>query len=387
MTLRSDIDTSGGPFSGSQIALEVNEALDSIATDFMGATDPATLPLVVIKAGMRWADTSTGNTTSGWVCQRNAANTGWTKLYQFGIDQMGLAPARQFRVHAQATPNMTVAIDGGNLQNGTTRTTVAAQNTATLTAPTTNPRNDLVVIDQTTGAQSVVTGTEAASPADPTVPSGKTVLARVRLTVGMSSIPDASIDDLRPLFEQPSLADLTAAALATMQSYLTPINNSGAASDLALGIGQSAYVDFTSATSIPLHIATGDNQLYEIEFESAVVGAANVLALSPNNTTYAGALSLLGGDVSSAGSAGGGSATSGAFQMTWAGTPYSVTATVSTKTTLKRMTGLSRDYNGTTGYILMFEMAWNDTTTAWTSLGSLTCTSPITGRVYIRRLA
>ena len=113
------------------------------------------------------------------------------------LDQTLDVFASQFIVSAQSTPNMTVSITGGNIQNGTTRTTVSAQNTATLTAPVSNPRHDLVVIDQITGTQSVITGTEAASPSDPSVSIGKTVLARIRLTVGMSSIPDSSIDDLR----------------------------------------------------------------------------------------------------------------------------------------------------------------------------------------------
>lgn len=108
--------------------------------------------------------------------------------------------AAAFAPHAAATPNMTVIIDAGSFQTGVTRVSQAQQTTAAITAPTTQPRNDLTVIDQTTGAKSVVTGAEAASPADPAIPSGKIAVARVRLTVGMTSITNADIDDLRPAY-------------------------------------------------------------------------------------------------------------------------------------------------------------------------------------------
>lgn len=114
--------------------------------------------------------------------------------------------AAQFAVTAQDTPNLTVAMHAGRIlqadslmQFGGTILTVAAQNSAALTAPTVNPRNDIVYYDATTGAIGVATGTEAASPVDPTttVPVNKVLAARIRWTVGMASITNGAIDDLR----------------------------------------------------------------------------------------------------------------------------------------------------------------------------------------------
>ena len=105
-----------------------------------------------------------------------------------------------FAPHAQSTPDMTVRLETGHIWNGASRVDVAAQSTGTISAPTTNPRNDLVVIDRATGGVSVITGTEGASPSDPALTTDKMPVARVKLTVGMTEITNADLDDVRVLF-------------------------------------------------------------------------------------------------------------------------------------------------------------------------------------------
>lgn len=80
--------------------------------------------------------------------------------YKTAIDNSIAVLARlaaAFAPRELATPQMKVHIDAGALFIGNTLTEKAAQNTATITAPTTNPRIDRVVVDQSTGAASVVT--------------------------------------------------------------------------------------------------------------------------------------------------------------------------------------------------------------------------------------
>ena len=105
-----------------------------------------------------------------------------------------------FAPHEQSTPDMTVRLDAGSIFNVDTDdlTEVAAQSTATITAPSTNPRNDIVYIDEATGTVGVVAGAEAASPADPAIPAGKIPVARVSLTTSTSTITNAILSDLRP---------------------------------------------------------------------------------------------------------------------------------------------------------------------------------------------
>jgi hypothetical protein len=131
---------------------------------------------------------------------------------------------RQFRIYATATPSMSLIIDAGNIQQQTTLTSIAKQTTTAFVSPVTNPRNDLIVLDETTGAYSIVAGTEAASPADPAIPANKILLARVRLTVGMTSINSTNFDDLLPLYYAngitQSAADLRYAALAGLATQV-----------------------------------------------------------------------------------------------------------------------------------------------------------------------
>jgi len=95
---------------------------------------------------------------------------------------------------------MTVRVDAGMVVNGVTLTEQAAQTSATITAPSTNPRIDRIVIDAATGTVSVVTGTQAASPTAPAIPSGKLPGCRVRLQTSSTIIGNSMITDERALF-------------------------------------------------------------------------------------------------------------------------------------------------------------------------------------------
>jgi hypothetical protein len=70
--------------------------------------------------------------------------------------------------------------------------------------------------------------------------------------------------------------------------YQTPFDNTSASSDVPLGVGQKAYVTASGATSIPLHIACGDGQMYEIAMNGSHAQSAggSISQLEPNNTTY-----------------------------------------------------------------------------------------------------
>lgn len=94
---------------------------------------------------------------------------------------------------------MTIRLDTGALFNGTTLTEIAAQNTSTITAPSTNPRIDRIVLDQASGAASVITGTQAASPTPPAIPAGKIPIAQILLQTTSTAITNDIIVDERSL--------------------------------------------------------------------------------------------------------------------------------------------------------------------------------------------
>lgn len=101
-------------------------------------------------------------------------------------------------IGSPAQADLTVRLDAGFIPTiGGVPVTVAAQSTASLTAPTSNPRKDIVYIDASSGAIGVATGTPAGSPSDPAVPAGKIAVARINWAANMTEITNADLDDLR----------------------------------------------------------------------------------------------------------------------------------------------------------------------------------------------
>src|SRR5262249_48026374 len=92
---------------------------------------------------------------------------------------------------------------------------VPAQATALITAPTSNPRIDRVVVSSTTGAVSVVTGTEASSPTLPNIPAGSTPVAQVLLQPTPTGITKTQNSDGRHFTN----LGVSAGALINVQTF------------------------------------------------------------------------------------------------------------------------------------------------------------------------
>lgn len=105
--------------------------------------------------------------------------------------------AGAFAPHEQSTPNMTVRLDAGYVFSGSVLTEVAAQSSAAMVAPTTNPRIDRIVVDVFTGVASVVTGVQGASPVAPAIPTGKMPVAQVLLQTTSTVITNSMLTDER----------------------------------------------------------------------------------------------------------------------------------------------------------------------------------------------
>jgi hypothetical protein len=122
-----------------------------------------------------------------------------------------------FAPHAQNVLDFTVALDAGHLMDGQNLVERAAQNTAALSPPTTNPRIDRVVIDNTTGLASIVTGVEAASPFAPTIPAGKSPVAQVLLLTTSTAVTNAMLTDERDF----SNFGLSTGGMVNVQTFAT----------------------------------------------------------------------------------------------------------------------------------------------------------------------
>ena len=100
-------------------------------------------------------------------------------------------PTDALAVTAESSPSMTVEIAPGAGVSSGQPIALASMATLTFVAPSTNPRIDIIEIDQD-GTVSAVTGTEAASPSAPSVTTDSIKLAEVYHRTAETSIKDTN---------------------------------------------------------------------------------------------------------------------------------------------------------------------------------------------------
>lgn len=111
--------------------------------------------------------------------------------------------------HQQTTPGMTLYVEPGVCYISATRVIFAGGDSPTFTAPSANPRIDILTIDST-GTLGITEGTEAASPSAPSYPANKLVICEVYHVVGETAIYDNDaqvsgqgyvLNDVRPIVQ------------------------------------------------------------------------------------------------------------------------------------------------------------------------------------------
>jgi hypothetical protein len=116
------------------------------------------------------------------------------------------------RAREQVTPNLTLEVlSGVGWFSQNSYQVFAGGNSPTFTAPTTNPRIDILTL-RNDGTLQRIAGTEAASPVPPSIPSTDLPLAQVYNVVGQTRIRDNDEQevgegfvqyDLRPMLQPP----------------------------------------------------------------------------------------------------------------------------------------------------------------------------------------
>jgi len=168
-------------------------------------------------------------------------------------------------------------------------------------------------------------------------------------------------------------------------AYANPINLTSATADYMLQPGEVAYISFTSATSVPLNIATSNGTYYEMHVVcSSTSGVLNSVLLNPNNTSYSNAFTYLEYWIGSNSSASD-TETWSAFRIGWS-VPTAIVF-ISNFTTFKNTKAHDICTGSGVTQIHFDGSLWNDTTTSWTSLGTITFPQQTSGYVLVRRLA
>lgn len=168
------------------------------------------------------------------------------------------------------------------------------------------------------------------------------------------------------------------------------VDLTNASSDYNLQVGEEAIINFNNATSVPLHIATQSGTYYETHLICNNTGgtsgaSSNPVFLNPNNTTYSNAFTYEEYYRNSGGS-GSNSITYSALRIGWSYTNN--TCYITNYTQYKNARGICDLYGVSNSYpaLVIFSVDWNDTSTAWASLGTITFPQSSSGYILVRRL-
>lgn len=168
------------------------------------------------------------------------------------------------------------------------------------------------------------------------------------------------------------------------------IDLSSATEDYLLQVGETAVINFTSATSIPLRIRTSEG-IYELELITTNTNASTSsnFLLYPNNNTGLSNITARRIEYAMGGT--------GVSQLqTSSAAGFIIGSYITNVASFKIITHTANktafgnnvtSYSSQRDYSYDCKNVWSDTTTAWTSLGTLTSGNAHTGKVIIRRIA
>ena len=176
------------------------------------------------------------------------------------------------------------------------------------------------------------------------------------------------------------------------------VDLTNASSDYALAVGETAVVTYASALSVPLHIATVEG-LYDLTIagdSSVTIGTLGDVLLSANNTDQtAGSIDVTfvtqttgftdsGVAISPTGYKDGASYTK--FNLSYGLLVYHK-STISTYSNSKTLNGIDLEMRTASSMLgnTIFSR-WNNTSTAWTSLGTITFPFAQSGKIIIKRI-
>ncbi len=186
------------------------------------------------------------------------------------------------------------------------------------------------------------------------------------------------------------ISDLSTTYIKSDTYTFRRVDLTGASSDYMLQIGEEAIVNFHNTTTVPLHIATQVGTYYECHLVCSNTGGtsggtAAEIFLNPNNTTYSSSFKYaeLGREASRSWS---GYPTYSSFRC--GGVFVSSVFYITNFVQYKNVKGIYDSYGTSVGYpsLTTFSTDWQDTTTYWTSLGTIIFPQSTLGYVLVRRL-
>ena len=170
----------------------------------------------------------------------------------------------------------------------------------------------------------------------------------------------------------------------------SPIDLSNATSDYMLAYDQTAIINYSNATSVPLHIATQNRTSYELkafsDTQAYTISSGNLTYLYPNNISNVGNVDY---NETERYDGGGGNITIiyNSFRIGWFGT-FTTQCRIDNFTVNKTIAGLYRGSVQGVSWSMIgaFTNTWEDTTTVWTSLGTIALPVAQSGVILVKRV-
>nr|BAL53640.1 hypothetical protein HGMM_F07F09C15 [uncultured Aquificae bacterium] len=184
--------------------------------------------------------------------------------------------------------------------------------------------------------------------------------------------------------------DLSATYVRSSVYTFRRVDLTNATSDYMLQVGEEAYISFSNTTSVPLRIATQSGTYYECHLICSNTGGtsggtAAPIYLNPNNTTYSNSF-VYAALHRTSGGASSDYTTYSAFRCGWSfvSSVFYITNFVQ----YKNVKGIYDLFGVIVGYptMVVFSTDWRDTTTPWTSLGTIRFPQLSSGYIIVRRL-
>jgi len=186
-------------------------------------------------------------------------------ILQSGIQGDGVSSG--CAVTAQGTPDTTVAVASGTTVVGTVSSVVSAGNLTMTAAHGTNPRFDLITVNNV-GTKAYTAGTAAASPVFPAIPANSVVLAAIYVPANDNIINATQIVDKRVTVDSP----LTGAGWTTVSKAADQAKTADVtlANDSALVFTMAANTKYRIRARIHVSTANGTP-----DFKSRLTGPAS----------------------------------------------------------------------------------------------------------------
>jgi len=165
------------------------------------------------------------------------------------------------------------------------------------------------------------------------------------------------------------------------------IDMTNATVDAPLAVGQTFSYILNTVTSMPLHITT-QGGIYELSFFAFPQGTlvTGDIYFNPNNSTYAGV--MMNNRLILDNFAASGVIISDSSMFLGHGTVLgAMKATFCTDTSYKSWIAQSALDSASANHVAVSGGSWFDSTTVWSSLGTIISTVNLKGKVYVRRIA